>query len=269
MAYRKKRYNKKRIAKRRYKKRGVRRPAIKKMIQRELSRQCENKSLQHYDFDQRLYTIGNASFPTDNIFPLGPDGVGLVMNQGTAQGQRIGNQVRTKKLTFKGTLCCLPYDATFNPQPQPLMVKLWILYDKTTPTVQPAVQANNDFFQNGNAAKGFHGDLTDQWSPVNTDRYRVLTTRSFKLGFANAQNLGTVTSYQGFANNDYKLNCSFSINLTKYYPKRVKFNDGLTAPTTRGLWAMFTYAPANGGVLPATLYCAGLQWMQDYQYEDA
>lgn len=269
MAKRVKRGKKRGSAKKRVARKRTSRPALKKMVKMEIARQVENKSLQHYDYDQRLYTIGNASFGTDNIISLGPDGVGLVMNQGTGAGQRLGNQVRTKKLSFKGSLVCLPYDATFNPQPQPLMVKLWIFYDKTDPTVQPAVASNNDFFQNGNSAKGFQGDLTDQWSPVNTDRYRVLTTRSFKLGFASAANLGQVTSYQSFANNDYKLNCNFSLDLTKYYPKIVKFNDGLTAPTSRGLWAMFTYAPANGGVLPGTLYCAGLQWMQNFVFEDA
>lgn len=270
MGYRKKRTTKTTWRKKSKKRSSKKRSGVKKLIRREIARQTENKCIQHYDFDQRLYTIGNVSFPTDNVFPLGPDAIGLVLDQGPGQGERIGNKVRTKSLMFKGTLCCLPYDGTFNPQPQPLTVKLWIFYDKTTPTATPNVQAAGDFFQFGDSVKGFQGDLTDQWSPVNTDRYRVVTTRTFKLGYASFNSgTGGVPTYGNFANNDYKLNCSFSINLSKYYPKVVTFRDGSTTPSSRGLWAMFTYAPANGGVLSPTYYCAGLQWMQNFVYEDA
>lgn len=270
MAFRKKRYNKRRFAKKRtMKKRGVKRPALKRMIRREIARNVENKTIQHYDYDQRLYAIGNASFNTDNVFPLGPDAVGLVVQQGVGQGQRVGNMIKTKRLVFKGSIVPLPYDSTFNTIPVPMQVKMWIFYDRTTPTVQPNVPAANDFFQNGNTTKGFQGDLTDLWSPVNTDRYRVLTTRTFKLGFADYNGTGATPSFQQFANNDFKLNANFSVDLTKYYPQIVKFNDNGTTPTTRGLWCMMTYAPATGGVLSSTQYAVGMQWMQTFVYEDA
>lgn len=269
MAYRKKRTTKRRFAKKRSMKRSVKRPALKKMIRREISRNIESKTVQHYDYDQRLYGVNNVSFQTDNIFPLGPDPGSLIVTQGVTQSQRIGNVVKTKKLMFKGTFVPLPYDGTFNPQPQPVQLTMWIFYDKTNPVAVPTPTASNDFFQNGAASKGFQNDLTDNWSPVNTDRYRVLLRRNFKLGFAQFAGSGASVTNQNFANNDFKLNCNFSINLTKYYPKMVKFNDGTTTPTTRGLFCMVTYALANGGQVPPAAYMVGMQWMQNYVFEDA
>jgi len=242
---------------------------LRKLIQREISRNVENKCSQHYDYDQRLYSAVNANFPADNIIVLGPDPTSLVINQGTGQGNRIGNSITTKKFVFRGTLVPLPYDATFNAAPQPVQVRMVIFYDKTDPTAIPNPIAGNDFFQNGNTSKGFQNDLTDLWSPVNKDRYRVLATRTFKLGMAAYSGTGTNPGQQSFTNNDFKLNCNFSFNLTKHYPKIVKFNDGTATPTTRGLFCMFYYALANGGSVPGSAYMVGAQYMQDYTYEDA
>lgn len=271
MAYKRRKTFKRKYAKRR--RNGVKRPAIKKMIRREISRNNENKTAQYYNFDTRLYIPGNANFPNDNIFPIGIDPGAIVINQGTGQGQRVGNQIKMKKLMFKGTVVPLPYDATFNANPQPVQLKMWIFYQKTTPTAVPNPMAGPGFFQNGSVDKGFQNDLVDMWSPVNTDVYRVLTTRTFKLGYADysgtAQNTGNNAAAQSFSNNDFKLNANFSINLSKYYPQRVKFNDNTAVPTTRGLFCMCQYVASTGAPLPTSAYMLNIQYMLTCQYEDA
>jgi len=242
---------------------------IKKMIRREIARNVENKTSQFYNYDVRLYVAGNVSFPTDNIFPVGVDPTSLVIPPGTGQGNRIGNTIKTKKLMFRGSICPRPQDATFNPSPQPSQLKMYIFYDKTDPNAVPNPQAANDFFQNGNSSKGFQNDLVDMWSPVNTDRYRVLATKTFKIGHASSDGTGANASNQFFANNDFKYNCNFSFNLTKHYPQMVKFNDGSTVPTTRGLFCMIQYVAASGFAYTTSFYSYQLQYMLDYQYEDA
>ena len=87
------------------------------------------------------------------------------------------------------------------------------------------------------------------WSPINNDRYKVVATRQYKLGYAENAGSGPTPNAQYFANNDFKLNANFSIDLTKHYIKQIKFNDGSTAPTTRGLFMIMSYAPANGSLL--------------------
>jgi len=275
MAYSRKktfRKNSRKGSKRKTYTRKVTKP-LKMAIRREIARNVENKQSQYYNYDTRLYIPGNANFPNDNIFPVGVDPGSLVISQGTGQGQRIGNEIKTKKLMFKGTIHPLPYDATFNANPRPLQVKMYIFYQKDTPTAVPNPMAGPGFFQNGSVTKGFQNDLVDMWSPVNTDAYRILTTRTFKLGFADysgtVQNASVRDGYQSFTNNEFRLNANFSVDLTKYYPQRVKFNDNTTVPTTRGLFCMFQYVDAGGGVLPTTAYMCNVQYMLDYQYEDA
>lgn len=272
--YRRKTYRRK-APKRTYKRKSyapkvpkLRMASVKKVVRQEIARNVENKTVQHFDYDQRLYAVNNVSFPTDNIWPVGLDPGSLIVNQGVTQSQRIGNVIKTKKLIFKGTLVPLPYESTLNPAPQPVQGTIWIFYDKKNPTELPNVQANNDWFQNGAASKGFQNDLTDNWSPVNTDRYRVVAKKHFKLGFA-SYNVNAPAAQFQYANNDFKLNVNFSFDLTKHYPKFVKFEDNSTVPTTRGLFCMITYALANGGTVPSAAYMVGAQWMLDYQFEDA
>lgn len=266
---RKRRPLRRRIAKKRAPLRA-KRPAIKKMIRREIARANENKTSQHFVTNRDLVTIVDGSFVTSNIFPLGPDPSSMVISQGTGQGQRVGNRITTKSFVYKGTLVAKPYDSIFNTTPRPMHVKMWIFYDRTIPTAVPNPVAAADFFQNGSSVRPLQNNLTDMWAPVNTDRYRILAARTFKLGNAeyNTGGGGTATN-QFFTNNDFKYNCNFSINLTKLYPKMVKFNDGTATPSTRGLFCMIEYVSATGGAFFSGTTAVSLQSMQSYVYEDA
>jgi len=252
---------------------------IKKMIRREIARNVENKTVQSYVYARTLVSSGTYPdmFAYDSVADignqvvLGPNingGPGTMpIAQGVGQGDRVGNQIKTKRLMFKGTLVAAPQDPIYNPYPAPVQVKMFIYYDKTTPVSPP--YPVTDFFQNGNGAKAFANDLVDMWSPINTDRYRVLTTRTFKLGYAGNTGTGAEPSYSHYANNDFKYNQNFSINLTKYYPKTVRFSDAAGTPRTRGLYCLFAYVCANGNQLPVNIRSVRAQWMQTYTYEDA
>jgi len=269
MAYRKRKpYTKKRKS---AKKRPMRRKggkALRRLIKRELARQVENKSVQYFNYDTRLYSVAGANFATNNIFPCGPSAI-MPITQGTGQGNRVGNSIHTKKLMLKGTLVPLAYDATFNPVPMPVQIRMVIFYDKLDPMTVPNPTATNDFFQNGSGVKGFANDLVDMWTPVNTDKYRILTTRTFKLGNADYSGTGASATSHYFANNDFKMNANFSLNLTKYYHKALKFNDATTTPSNRNVYCMFYYELANGGASLNVGYMVGLQYMLEYTYEDA
>jgi len=251
-------------------KRGARRPALKKMIRREIARNVEDKTAQYYDVLAGLYTIPSATFGATNMFPLGPTtAFGPIINQGTGQSSRVGNRIKTKKLVVKGTFSTFSQNASTNTNPKPVQVKIWIMYDKTNPTSEPDPKGASDFFQLGGSSKGFSNDLTDLWAPVNTDRYRILTTRTFKLGNSEYPSNSGAGNSQYYANNDFPLNHNFSINCTKYYPKSVRFNDNNALPTTRGLFMYIAYVAADGQTLAADQLLVKLQYMQDYRYEDA
>jgi len=240
---------------------------IKKIIRNEISKSAETKKVQFYNYDRNLVTpIDSSTFLSSNIFPVGIDPSSITITQGTGQANRVGNVVHTKKLMFRGTFAPRPYDSNFNQNPQPVQIKMWICYDKRTPIDVPNPMST--FFQNGNASKGFQSDLVDLWAPVNTDIYNVLATKTFKLGCADYVGGGSSANNQFFSNNDFGLNCNFSIDLTKHYPKTVKFNDTTGVPTTRGLFCIITYSAASGGQFVLGTTAVNMQYMLSYEFDD-
>lgn len=243
---------------------------IKRIIRSEIARSVENKTQQYFNTGRSLTTSYDApgNFDTNNVFPVGLDITNLIVSQGVGQGQRVGNTIKTRKLMFKGTVFPLGYDAITNTQPVPQQIKMWIFYDKILPTQNPTPRGNGDFFQNGSGTATFSNTLMDMWRPHNKDRYVVLATRVFKVGYEDFEGAGGVQAQGWMSNNDFKMNQNFSIDLTKHYPKIVKFNDNQFLPTTRGLWCMIQPVWANGG-LNTNAYSCRMQYMLDYTYEDA
>lgn len=237
-----------------------------------LTRDYEVKTAQNYTLNQTLVpTSDTAGFDLSNIIELGPNSSTMLINQGTGQGQRIGNKIKTKKLTVKGVLVPQPYDATTNNNPTPVQVKLFVMYNKTDPNEPPAPALNADFYQSGNTVKGFSNDLIDLYAPINTDKYRVLATKTFKLGVAvgsSASGTPWNAAQAYYANNDFKLNCNFSFDLTKHFPKIVNFQDNSTEPSTRGLWLMVMYVSSSGGAYTSSQRVVHMQYVIDYKYTD-
>jgi len=247
------------------------RKAIKRVVKQVMMRAMETKCAQTYNLGKSLYPTNSGTFG-DNVIELGVDGVNLVVGQGTGQGSRIGNEILTQRVLFKGTVVPNPYDVTVNPNPRPVQLRMIIYYDRTIPTSAPSV-TGNDMFQDGGSSSGFQNDLVDLWRPYNTDRYRILMQRTWKIGFAGYGGTALVPAnaqaQQYYENNDFKLNINFSIDVTKYYPKIVKFNDTTNTPTSRGLFALFYYSAADGTQLPSTNVSLGMQYMIDYKFKDA
>lgn len=268
MAYRKRKTFKKKAFKRRSY--APKKKALRRMIRKVISRTSETKSKQMFLANKPLYSFNNLNFP-NNVILLGPNSLNMPVSQGTGAGERIGNRITTKKLLFKGVLTPLPYNATSNQQPRPVQVKMVIFYDRDDPNTTPV--PSSTFFQSGSSSDGFTGTNMDFLRPYNTDRYRIMKQRTFKLGFSQFAGSTTVpgqqADYQAYSNNDFKYNCNFSVDVTKYYPKQVKFNDNLSDPMTRGVYALFYYVNADGSIPASTNVPLMINYMQDYQYSDA
>ena len=268
MAYRKKTYKRKTFKRKSYAPK-TKKTAFKKAVKKVLASQIENKTAQLLLTGQNLVSSNNLGFATQNIFDCGISASAIQIYQGVGQGQRIGNRIQVTSLVLKGTITPLPYSLN-NTVPKPTQVKMWIFYDRYNPTTQP--DPYNDFFQNGNSNNNFQNDLIDMWMPVNTDRYRVLATKQFKLGYASyGQAADTVyPSVIGINNNnDFKLNCNYKFNLTKHIPKRVTFRDNNGDPTSRGIYCMIALAAADGSQFVATTTAANHQYMVSCTYRDA
>jgi len=258
----------KRVARKSYARKGRSVASVKSIVAKMLSKNIEKKCFQFLGTGHDILPSSSPGFDSQ-IIPVSPAASYLAINQGLGQGGRIGNKITIKKLTMDGVLFPLGYNAVSNLTPAPLQVKLWVFYDKEEPNAVPSPMLAADILQFGSSSIAFQNELFDHTMPINLDRYRVLTTRTYKLGYASYGGTGAQPQQGNFANNDFKLNCRVKLDLTKYAIKRCVYRDNSSTPTTRGLYAMFQPVYANGNPILATQIPARFEYMLNVEYQDA
>lgn len=242
-------------------------PVEKKEVRNMISRRIEDK-IRIWSISRQLSSTSNAP-DTNNIMALSPYASQLQIDQGTGQGSRVANRIKITKSIFKFMLTPQQYSASANPAPRPQIVRMVLFYDRLNTTVTPTPFANNDFFDNNNSVGGFAGNTTDLVRMFNTDRYRILKVKTFKLGFANYGGTNANADAQTFANNDYKLNIIRKYDITKHLVKNVLYVDTNSNPSSRGLWVMFYTMPANTSTFGSTDFPLLLSGQVETHYEDA
>lgn len=246
-------------------------------IKKVISRQIENK-IQDYG-PAGLVDLASASntavFPGNNVKQLTPFTGELVIQQGTGQGARIGNDVRVVKATLALQYFPQPYSGSTNSIPMPQVVRI-IIFSLKTPTDTIANAQSvclNTFFQNGSSYSGFVGNMTDYLRSVNRDQVTVYKDITIKLGAAlYASNTGTQAQFYQYANNDFPLNQHMKIDLLKCgYPKVLRWNDNDVITSGRQLYIVSNPMDADGGTNTDTT--SALPSLMDYhiniEYEDA
>lgn len=241
---------------------------LKKLVRNEIARSVENKTFQYLGTSYDILPSNSPGFDA-NIIPCYCAPSYLAISQGTGQGNRIGNSIKIKKLKVSGILFPRPYSSTVNPTPAPVQIKFWFFYNKEQPNSVPTPATSADFFQFGSTAIGFQNEFFDHTMPINTDKYRVLTTRTVKLGYASYNGTGSAPNQGGFSNNDFRLNAKLDVDLTKYCVKNCKFRDNNTLPTTRGIYMMAQPIFADGSAMASTVISSRMEYMMSVVYEDA
>lgn len=257
--------------------RGVSAGTVKKIVKRAIAVNIENKTNQFNDslnVSQSSSSSTGSSFIDDSIFCLSPgnSGNGVFIQQGTGQGERIGNRIKIKRAMLNINFTPTPYNADVNPLPSPQFVRMVFFYDRIAPIAVPTPGANGNFFQNGDTYSPFQGNLLDITRPYNLDRFRVLFQKTFKIGYQAYAGTGVNVTSQSFTNNDFKLNIFRKFNITKYLVKNVRWQDNLTTnPTTRALWCALYAVNANNIVVTATVPYTpvGCWYTVSIDYEDA
>lgn len=265
--------------------------AFTKMVQSVVSRNIENKIYQAHTVLPLYYvSAGSDVMEWRGLFPLTPYTASgapidstISIVHGTSQRARIGNVIRTKRAVLKGVIQPYPQDATLNPNPRPLEICMWIFklkgYASTGALGDTLGGAEhvleNHFLQNATASgtsEGLTGELMDIVRPVNQDVVQLLYKRVFKVGYSEigTSSQATIAQNQRYMNNDFKYNQKFSINVTKYLPKIIKYNDNDDTPNIKNTYCMIAPYNADGTTstnsnqLPATCH-----WSLEYTYEDA
>lgn len=240
---------------------------IKAMVNRAVARTEEKKEQQQYSLNTPLPPSNNAGWTASSIC-ISPRSNGFIIPQGAGQGQRIGNVIRTKSAWVKGIIYPLPYDVATNINPIPTELRMLIFKDKFNRTGQPAAVAL-DLFQTGSTAIGPQNDLADMILAVNKDRYQIYHDEILKVGNSNYSGTGSVAALQSFTNNDFGYNCQFNVDITKYLPKVVTYNDGSNDPMSDSLWMIFMPVQGGGGQFGSTQISTAMSWTADYKYTDA
>lgn len=197
-------------------------------VRKELDRLAETKSAT-YVWNQLAsgglssYASGSGVWGVSNITPFFPAFGYLSIPQGVGQGNRIGNSIRTHKLIYQGVVTPNQYDATWNPTPWPQEL-MFILFRRKDNGDTIMTQTGN-LYQSGSTSLNPSGSLIDLVTPFNTDLYDVLYKRVFKIGPAENTGTGIQNTWMRIANNDFKFNVKFRMDLTKYIDKVIRFDD--------------------------------------------
>lgn len=252
---------------------GVSAP-VKRYVQRAIHTNLENKSIT-VEVAKTMANISNlTNFQSGNIFQLTPSSATnnlYTITQGLGEGSRTGNQVSLRKAIFRFVMYPLAYNAVSNLTPKPLDIGMWIVSGKKgiqcNNIADLATILNSNFFANGSTSVGMLGTLYDLVSVVNNDVITVHKFMKFKLGASNAQLQTGVTADK--SNNDYKYNIIRKINVTKYIPKKITFDDANNSSTSKQVFIVFAPINADGTGIASTQFPCAIFAGLDVQYEDA
>lgn len=252
--------------KRVYKKRSTISTKLKKYVKKQIHKNIENKCVnlelatEFGSYLQNNTMNVQPMCPYTTLFP-GPSSGVLVNN-------RIGNEIRPRKVMLRYVLRPTPYSATTNPSPAPVHVQMFLGYLKQASGVLPQI-LDFTIFNNGSSSFTPSGTLSDLCAPLNKDQWTIVKTWTHKIGFADNQNSGVNVSWQGYANNDFKLNVVKKLDITKHIPKVIKFNDAVQSQQGRNLFFFYQAIAANGSPMTSVIRPVAINYWIDFHYEDA
>jgi hypothetical protein len=124
-------------------------------------------------------------------------------------------------------------------------------------------------FDNGSSSFGPIGDLGDLCADINKEAWDIKKKWTHKVGTAIFTGPGNLQNYGFFANNDFKLNVVRKIDITKYCPKTIKFNDAAGSTQGANLFFFYQAIPTTGGIFQQNETPANIDYWVSYTYEDA
>lgn len=247
---------------------------LKNYINRAIGRRLENKRFTIESSDTLATSANATTFQAGNIWQLTPSNATnswYMIPQATTEGGRVGNEIALKSAVFRYVMYPLAYNVTSNPTPKPMDVMLFIFSVKRGVAGNTVADAwnifNTNIFANGSSSNGTVNNLFDVVSVFNTDVVTIHHRRHLKLSPSDYYVAGaTVPNY---ANNDYKYNQIGKINVTKYLPKKITFNDADNNSISKQVFLIIAPYNADGTVNASTIFPLACFSGLDLHYEDA
>jgi len=238
---------------------------IKKYVNTAIHKMAENKCVQ-IQGSRSFGTILQS--PDLGVYPLAPLSTFWTIGQGVGQGQRIGNQLKTRRVMLNYVLRPNFYNATSNDQPLPQEVNMFLGYVKNTPSQLPIASDFSFLYQNGNTTSAPSGTVRDLISVINTDYWVIKKRWTHKIGYASNTGSGSIPQAAYLANNDFKMNVVKRMDITKYLPRTISFQDTAITSLQKNLFFFQQSIMATGNLGSAIQQPTNIDFWIDYQYED-
>lgn len=253
------------------KKTYVRKPkvtkSVKTYVRHALDRRIENKTSGVTGI-LYAYQNGTASIISSQVVSLAP-----TILQGTNESNRIANLVNLKYASMR---CYLQLNGSgLNGQipfvPGNFQIRIFIGKLKNSVST-PLTTDLDKLLRTGAATLPFNStDGLSLCRRTNKDLFTIYYDRIHKIGVSDpSNNAASFNTVSGISNNEYRLNKTFNINITKFFRKKLIFNDASSnVPQNCGLymWAGIVDSLTSGytsASSPIAMY-----YDLEYSYEDA
>lgn len=197
--------------------------ATKAFVKRIIDSRIEDKT---QSFDDVVNFAGYFANTDLSARYIGPDTSSYIIAQGSGQGDRVGNVIRVKKCILKYYLVPIPQDPSFNPVPQPQLVRVWVGNIRSNLAQKPDNVTIAELYQGGNNSFPPNETVDDMMAPVNADKFIEKYTCVHKVGHAiYTDPNSTLKPFSYYANNDYSESTFGMVDCTKFFKSRLYFND--------------------------------------------
>lgn len=236
---------------------------VRRYVKREIHRNIENKEHVVYAANQSVHVSQGGGQACLKIPLLPPIAVGGTTNQ------RVGNSIKPRNCHIKGHVNIKEYSVSTNASPGPIWIRMLVVkalnvtYQAGTPG-----ELDSQIFKGNGTGLGWQGNMLDQCMEVNTDLFRKLYDRRFKVGAGYNTGTGPVSSNFYFDNSP--MSVPFFINYSKWIKKLLKFNDATNGNSVQNdnLFLLITACTADGNTHTA-LTPAECHYYNYFKFEDA
>lgn len=202
---------------------------VKSYVKRQIDKNQEDKFLMKSYFNGVTITPATGTLPL--VFDLTPSG----SDQGAGVSDRIGTKIRIKAAYFNWRFFLSGASQT-SASDMPLYLFFMIARPRSSQNSVTTTETDQLFYSADNTLQCFDsGDSQSQWFLPNRDFWdvRYWTRRPIKLGSASGS--GTAN----YANNEFVIERSGVVNMSKIYNKIVRFNNTGTVAQGNNWYAIY------------------------------
>lgn len=217
--------------------------AVKKLIQSTAEVKRTGQNPQDYTF-----AATNAAMST----PVDIPSQFCFLATGANDGDRIGEQVRTKRAILK------VYISASTTAPNTSILQLFIGKALATPGSAPTAAQLTGIFDDGVAGAPADGTKLSLMRAINKDAFSISHYKKIKIGYANAT---------GYANNDFPAYRMLSIDITKHLGVLKYTGSAGSAPNNKHMYLFMNWVnpqTATGG----STYPPEVKYYVDFTYTD-